>query len=259
MEGEDWVISSEEASDVDVDDDDDEQYYTSKNMPKLQFRKHISKSRWNDEMKMAEVFENKGGMWRTMGIVREGKIFCSIEETLFLAERGELSLSNANGSPIPLEDIYKKIAERKYGCSWESFEVYRHLRTLGYIVGRHGTRWSVKSTEDRSVSVGEGPEKKMISNQNFEEPNIIYKLFDDMSVSELKPAFDVYPPSSKFRKSSPGDPSFLLCVISGEPPSKQEIEDLDRRCNSIPLKLCHVEHGRVSFFSFNKVELPLLP
>lgn len=246
MEGEDWVVSSEEAScddvDVDVDDaDGDENYFTAMDMPKLQLR-------WNDEMGMAEVVENKGGMWRTMGIVRGGKLFSSIEETLFLAERGELSLSDANECPIPLEDIYKKITHGKYGCSWESFEVYKHLRTLGYIIRRHGTQWSVKSTKE-----------KMVPNQNFDEQNIIYKSFDDMSISELNPAFDVYTPNSKFKKSSPGDPSFVLCVISGQPPSKEEIEDLERRCNNIPLKLSHVEHGHVSIFSLNKVELPFLP
>ncbi|TXG70384.1 hypothetical protein EZV62_005319 [Acer yangbiense] len=43
------------------------------------------------------------------------------------------------------------------------------------------------------------------------------------------------------------------------PPSKAEIEVLERQCGSIPMKFCHVEHGRVSFFFFNKVELPILP
>ncbi|TXG70311.1 hypothetical protein EZV62_005246 [Acer yangbiense] len=43
------------------------------------------------------------------------------------------------------------------------------------------------------------------------------------------------------------------------PPSKAEIEVLERQCGSIPMKFCHVEHGCVSFFFFNKVELPILP
>lgn len=43
------------------------------------------------------------------------------------------------------------------------------------------------------------------------------------------------------------------------PPSKAEIKVLERQCGGIPLKVCHVEHGRVSFFSFDKVELPVLP
>ena len=45
-------------------------------------RKHASTARWNDQMGMAEVLENKGSLWTTTGIVRCGKIYCSIEETL---------------------------------------------------------------------------------------------------------------------------------------------------------------------------------
>ena len=46
------------------------------------FRKDKSKAHWIDKIKMAEVVENKGKMWRTMGIVRSSKIYYSIEETL---------------------------------------------------------------------------------------------------------------------------------------------------------------------------------
>ncbi|CAN1256423.1 hypothetical protein LINPERPRIM_LOCUS9315 [Linum perenne] len=42
-------------------------------------------------------------------------------------------------------------------------------------------------------------------------------------------------------------------------PSRAEIEDLESRCGGIPVKVCHVDHGRVSFFSMKKVELPVLP
>lgn len=52
---------------------------------------------------------------------------------------------------------------------------------------------------------------------------------------------------------------FFLNFCSSLPPSKQEISNLEKRCNGIPLKFCNIEHGRVSFFSFNSVELPLLP
>ncbi|KAL2952678.1 hypothetical protein AAZX31_19G124100 [Glycine max] len=62
----------------------------------------------------------------------------------------------------------------------------------------------------------------------------------------------------RFRKSSPGDPSFLLYLSRGHP-SRAEIEALERQCGGIPLKICLATEGRVSFFSFDKVELPVLP
>lgn len=47
-------------------------------------RKDKSTACWIDEIGMAQVVENKGKMWRTMGIVRGGKIYYSIEETLYV-------------------------------------------------------------------------------------------------------------------------------------------------------------------------------
>eukprot|EP00268_Persea_americana_P031028 TRINITY_DN3010_c0_g1_i5.p1 TRINITY_DN3010_c0_g1~~TRINITY_DN3010_c0_g1_i5.p1 ORF type:complete len:111 (-),score=25.90 TRINITY_DN3010_c0_g1_i5:1670-2002(-) len=52
--------------------------------PKLQFRKDVSKARWDEDMGMAEVTENKGGMWRTTGIIRGGKLYCLLEEILYV-------------------------------------------------------------------------------------------------------------------------------------------------------------------------------
>uniref|UniRef100_A0A5B7C221 tRNA-splicing endonuclease subunit Sen54 N-terminal domain-containing protein n=1 Tax=Davidia involucrata TaxID=16924 RepID=A0A5B7C221_DAVIN len=262
MEVEDWGNSSGGASDSEVyvqDTNDEEDCFTSADVLKLQFRKDISKACWNDELRMAEIVDNKGRMWTTTGIVRSGKIYCSIEETLFLAEIGALHLLDENYTSLPLKDIYKKVAEGKSGCYWESFEVYRHLKSLGYIVGRHGIPWTMKCVKSESASAQGMPEINGIVDKESEGKNLITELFNNMQVSEVRPVFDVYPPNSKFKKSSPGNPSFVLCLPGGHPPSKPEIEDLERQCNGIPLKFCHVEHGRVSFFSFNKVELPILP
>jgi len=40
--------------------------------------------------------------------------------------------------------------------------------------------------------------------------SICHKLFGKLQINYLRPDFDVYLPNSRFRKSSPGDPSFLL-------------------------------------------------
>ncbi|CAJ1821480.1 unnamed protein product [Sphenostylis stenocarpa] len=86
-----------------------------------------------------------------------------------------------------------------------------------------------------------------------------YKLFSDLQINELMPDFDVYLPNSRFRKSSPRDPGFLLYLSRGHPSSKVEIESLEKQCGGIPLKICQVTEGRVSFFSYDKVELPVQP
>lgn len=183
-------------------------------------------------------------MWGTTGIVRAGKTYCTIEETLFLTEIGALLVVDEIEKPILLKDIFEKVAQEVNGCSWEHIEAYKQLKALGYVVGRHGVPWTTKSKD-----VGSAKEDHVI------------ELFNNMHINEGKPAFDVYFPNSKFRKSSPGDPSFALCLCrSDHPPSEEEIKAVERQCGgSIALKFCQIENGRVSLFSFNKVELPVLP
>jgi hypothetical protein len=45
--------------------------------------------------------------------------------------------------------IYAEVS----GGSWELFEGYRHLKSLGYIVGQHGISWSMKGAKSNSQSV----------------------------------------------------------------------------------------------------------
>ena len=102
------------------------------------------------------------------------------------------------------------------GCSWESFEAYRHLKCLGYIVGRHGTPWTMKSGVScrGSNSPQDTSECNGRSEQEVEEE--ISTMLKDMQIADMRLAFDVYLPNSNFRKSSPGDPSFVLCILRYE-------------------------------------------
>ncbi|XP_020268147.1 uncharacterized protein LOC109843609 [Asparagus officinalis] len=229
---------------------------TKPSLSKLQFRKEISVARWDEVMGMGEILEKKGSLWTTTGITRNGKLYCHIEEILFLAERGALLLSDGNKTTLNMNDIYKKITSGKAECSWEAFEAYRHLKSLGYIVGRHGIPWTVKSCYS-SNSLEDVQDSNGRFNQEVEEE--ISTRFIDIQIVEMKQAFDVYLPNRNFRKSSPGGPIFLLFILRDSPPSRVEVEKLHRKCNGIPLKFCFVDHGRVSFFSFDKVELPTLP
>ncbi|KAI3800854.1 hypothetical protein L1987_28953 [Smallanthus sonchifolius] len=259
MELEDWAASSGGSSDSEVtspDSDNEDHCYASGDLPKLQFRKGGSKARWKEELGMAEVISNKGRLWITTGIMRGGKLYSFLEDTLFLAEIGALHLLDDMDNCIPLEDIYKKVAKGVGGASWESFEVYKHLKSLGYIIKRHGVCWSMKHVKSVTASVEDESENGSEERGSITE---ITESFSTMQINEAKPVFDVYPPNSKFRKSSPGKPMFVLCINSGNPPTKKQIEDLEGQCEGIPLKFCYVEHGRVSFFSFNEIELPVLP
>ncbi|XP_056159043.1 uncharacterized protein LOC115674891 isoform X3 [Syzygium oleosum] len=177
----------------------------------------------------------------------------------FLMEIGALLLLSENDESISLETMYQQLAEEKDGCCWELYEVYKHLKSLGYIVGRHDIPWSLKSVKRNTGTVSSEGTSESLELHSPQDCNSLIKRFIKMDLNELKPVFDVYLPNGKFRKSSPGDPSYVLCLIRGQPPAKIEIEALERQCGDIPLKFCLVEQGRVSFFSFSKVELPVLP
>ncbi|XVF75761.1 hypothetical protein PTKIN_Ptkin13bG0213200 [Pterospermum kingtungense] len=264
MDAEDWEsCSNDEVSvhGINNDDDDEENCYSSGFLSKLQFRKDISKAVWVDDLAMAEVVEKKGKMWVTMGIVRSGNTYCFIEETLFLIEIGALHLLDEKGICLSLKEVYDKLSFEKSGCFWELFEVYRHLKSLGYVVGRHGIPWSVKGqkTKAGNCTLQGSQERNELLEMDSKDNNTIIELFHNMQITEVSPAFDVFLPNSKFRKSSPGDPSFVVYLSRGTPPSRVEIEALERKHGPIALKFCHVENGRVSFFSFDRVELAVLP
>ncbi|CAK9322729.1 unnamed protein product [Citrullus colocynthis] len=265
MEATVWESSSGGASGYDDNyaqdiKDEEECLCASGYLRKLQFRKHASTARWNDQMGMAEVLENKGSLWTTTGIVRCGKIYCSIEKTLFLIEVGALHLLDHDNSSLSLKDVYKKVAEGKNGYLWEQFEVYRHLKSLGFTVGKHKVPWSLKSVRNGSdISSPSSIENKGASDVKSEDERSIFELLDAIQLDEVTPIFDVFLPHNKFRKSSPGDPNFMVCLTRGYPPSKKDIEVLERTSRGIPMKYCYVEHGRVCLFSFDNVELPILP
>lgn len=251
--------SDGESRDNESSEDDGEFCYASVPASKLQPRKVLSKGCWIREMGMAEVEVQKGPIWRTTGIVRCGKIYCSIEEVLYLAELGAFLLTDDTGARVPIEDIYAKISDENNGCSWEHFQAYRQLKSLGYIVARHNIPWSLKNVNGNSESTFPKCSLENVVDVKSEDTISMPEMFGRMQIDEVRPYFAVYPPNSKFRKSSPGDPIFVLCFASGSPPSKTTLEFLGRQCRGVPLKFCHIEQGRVSFFSFDKVELPLLP
>lgn len=133
-----------------------------------------------------------------------------------MAELGALVLMDDKDTCISLKDIYGKMGDEKNGCCWELFEVYRHLKSLGYIVQRHGVPWSMKGVRSNHTFdffQGTLENNGVTIDPELEDSALIVENVSNLQVDELRPNFDIYLPNSKFRKSSPGDPAFLLCFI----------------------------------------------
>ncbi|KAF3327712.1 tRNA-splicing endonuclease subunit sen54 N-term [Carex littledalei] len=222
---------------------------SNSSLPKTQIRTEVSRARWMEEIGMGEVMEKKGSLWGTTGVIRNSKLYCHIEEIGFLAQIGALVLLDEGDNIMDLKDIFRKCANKRYGCTWDSFEAYRHLKSLGYVVGRHGQPWSLKLD-------------KVNSNSDFTadtDPDLIAGRVEELHIGAANLIFDIHRPNSRFKKTDPGVPSFVICLVGDRPPSRKEVEDLEKRCKSVPLKFCHVNHDNVSFFSLSKVSLPVLP
>ncbi|KAM3311964.1 hypothetical protein ACQJBY_032139 [Aegilops geniculata] len=255
------------ASAAAAEDDGEEQHlnpFLSDAAPlssRVQLRNIESRARWVEEAGAAEVLDNKGKLWLTTGIARGGNLYYNVEEIGFLAERGALVLLDDKDETVGMDEIYGKIARGSYGCSWDAFQAYRHLKLLGYIVGRYDVPWTMKQI--RSGDITNSPESMDGTSQSFRKANgacnDITKLLKGMRIDGMYPSFKVHLPNSKFKKSSPGVPSFLVCLLRDKPPSRDELETVENKFDGIPLKFCQVDNGRVSFLSFDKVTLPSLP
>lgn len=109
---------------------------------------------------------------------------------------------------IPLKDLYEIIAQEKSGCCWENYEVYRYLKGLGYILGRHGVSWTSKNA---AITTPTGEQESVCADECPEDKDSVTKLLGDMHICDARSVFDVYLPNSRFKKSSPGEPSFVAC------------------------------------------------
>ncbi|CAH2063846.1 unnamed protein product [Thlaspi arvense] len=258
MEGKDWEASFSSEDEADYAVDDDEEFHLTGSGPKLQFRVGSSKARWVTELGMAQVEVKRGKLWTTTGIVRSGKTYCFIEEALYLSEIGELQIMGSEDDDvvIPLKDLYEKVAEEKSGCCWENYEVYRYLKGLGYILSRHGVPWTSKDAA--AISTPSGEQESVCAGECTEAKDDVTKLLGDMQLCDARAVFDVYLPNSRFKKSCPGEPSFVACFSGDSPPSKEDVKALQSRVTA-PLMFCHIAQGRVSFFSFSSIDLLVLP
>ncbi|GBG68274.1 hypothetical protein CBR_g2822 [Chara braunii] len=74
-----------------------------------------------------------------MGVHRRGRTLLHVEEAVFLLERGSLLLVIGGNTAASVQQGYELLALQQFPV--DAYQVYAHLRRLGYILGRTGVPW----------------------------------------------------------------------------------------------------------------------
>lgn len=97
----------------------------------------MSEAYWHDEAQVAAVLSARGVHFVTMGRTFGGETYLLPEETLFMVESGLLLLYSSQNHMIPMSvqkcfGMITKCDEFRL----DSYQVFAHLRRLGYIATR---------------------------------------------------------------------------------------------------------------------------
>ncbi|PIM99726.1 hypothetical protein CDL12_27772 [Handroanthus impetiginosus] len=148
----------------------------------------------------------------------------------------------------------------RHWCSWDSFDVYWHLKFLRYIVGHHNVPWSMKKVKIKIDDQAGAEEIDSVRDSGSKDNSFITEMFGNSHLGETRQHLMFILPIASLKGLLQAiHPS---CSALPGNLSQQHLLDeliLPYTFTISPLKFCIVEHGRVSFLSFTKVELPVLP
>ncbi|XP_015677320.1 tRNA-splicing endonuclease subunit Sen54 [Protobothrops mucrosquamatus] len=94
----------------------------------------LVKAEWNPQEGIVELKSPAGKFWHTMGFTQHGKQCLLPEEALYLLECGSLQLFYKD-LPLSIQEAYENLLSPK-SISLLKYQVYSHLKRLGYIVLR---------------------------------------------------------------------------------------------------------------------------
>ncbi|XP_060063341.1 tRNA-splicing endonuclease subunit Sen54-like [Ylistrum balloti] len=95
----------------------------------------LVKGEWNKDRQLVELEREMGKFWTYMGFVDSSRKWLFPEEALFLMETNTLVV-NYKGLPISIQQAYTAFLGT-VALTTECYQVYSHLRRLGYVVLRH--------------------------------------------------------------------------------------------------------------------------
>lgn len=260
-------------------------------------RAHTSKNHctatWINEIRLARVEQAKGGHFMSMGRADSfGTIWLYPEELLYLVERGSLECFFPQGLQMSLQAVYACAITND--SELETYQIYSHLRKIGFIAQRHSALDPVKtelpdSSNWLSYMSNWGKFLKWHRNSVYRNYSEVFRdlnekapktfPFDrnaqaDSESSNWRVQFNVWKPGVNFKKSDPGPPDYHVAVVSARStamPNFLETEALlagaisnakystqpfmhKLKDGKISILLAVVDCGVVSFFKIAQVD-----
>ncbi|XP_063445841.1 tRNA-splicing endonuclease subunit Sen54-like [Mytilus trossulus] len=144
---------------------------------------------WDPEKKLVQLHKELGKFWVYMGFVDKSRKWLYPEEALFLMETNTMEVMY-KGLPLSIQQAYQCFFSTE--VTLEQYQVYTHLRRLGYVLVRHQGRLNVTEYEkkiklDQHLKSDKRKDKKR-KNRKENENKEIKKLKQSNSVQELKPS-----------------------------------------------------------------------
>ncbi|KAK7501429.1 hypothetical protein BaRGS_00007233 [Batillaria attramentaria] len=116
--------------------------------PRVEKSGNLVKGTWNADLKLVNI-EKTAKFWMKMGFADQHRNWLHPEEALFLMEVNCLDVSY-DGLRLSLQEAYSLFLAPVTDVTVEEYQVYGHLRRLGYIVIRHAGKQSDCTTDCKS-------------------------------------------------------------------------------------------------------------
>ncbi|KAK7111807.1 hypothetical protein V1264_011381 [Littorina saxatilis] len=115
--------------------------------PRVEKSGSLVKGTWSSEMRLVNL-EKTAKFWMKMGFADQQRNWLHPEEALFLMEVNCLDLRH-QGLSLSLQEACDLLLHPSCDISEEEYQVYAHLRRLGFIVIRHAGKLDVTSYEKK--------------------------------------------------------------------------------------------------------------
>ncbi|XP_052788282.1 tRNA-splicing endonuclease subunit Sen54-like [Mya arenaria] len=109
--------------------------------PRVHKKQDLAVGEWNADLNLVELRKEMRNFWQVMGFTNTARKWLHPEEALFLIETNVLQVLH-EGLPLSMQEAWQLLLGNT--VTMEFYQVYTHLRRIGYVVLRHQGRISTK-------------------------------------------------------------------------------------------------------------------